>query len=192
MALDHKLLPFLVRHCAWLITHYQVKSDGKNPYERLRGRAYQVQVAEFSEVAHFRDTGKAADTPKLDDRWSVGLWLGKSVASDEHNVGTSAGVRRCRSIWRPSEKQRWDRKMLTETNGEPWNPVQPKDKAPQVRGVYITLECQIKHGGTKDCSACFGHAKVHSLECRARFQDIVDNEAAQTAVASASEPDVVD
>ena len=27
VGLDHKMLPFLVRHCAWLITHYQVKSD---------------------------------------------------------------------------------------------------------------------------------------------------------------------
>ena len=96
----------------------------------------------------------------------------------------------CQSIWRRPEKQRWDRKMLTEMNGEPWNPVPPKDKAPQVRGVYITLERQIKHGGTKGCTACFGQAKVHSPECRARFQDIVDNEAAQTAAASASEPNV--
>ena len=45
VGLDHKMLPFLVRHCAWLITHYQVKSDGKTPYERLRGRPYQGQVA---------------------------------------------------------------------------------------------------------------------------------------------------
>ena len=112
VGLDHKMLPFLVRHCAWLITHYQVKSDGKTPYERLRGRPYQGQVAEFAEVVHFRDPGKAADMPKLDDRWNLGLWLGKGLASDEHHVGTSAGVRRCRSIWRRPEKQRWDRKML--------------------------------------------------------------------------------
>ena len=39
--LDHKILPFLVRHCAWLMTHCQVKSDGKTPYERLRGRPHQ-------------------------------------------------------------------------------------------------------------------------------------------------------
>ena len=65
-----------------------------------------------------------------------------------------------------------------------------KDKAPQVRGVYITLERQIKHGGTKGCTACFGQAKVHSPECRTRFQYIVDNEAAQTAAPSASEPNV--
>ena len=70
--------------------------------------------------------------------------------------------------------------MLTELNGEPWNLVPPKDKAPQR---------QIKDGGTKGCSACFEQAKVHSPECGARFQDLVDNEAAQTA-ASASEPNV--
>ena len=184
------MLPFLVRHCAWLITHYQVKLDGKTPYERLHGRPYQGQVAEFAEVVHFRESRKAADMPKLDDRWNLGLCLGKSLASDEHYVGTSAGVRRCRSVWRRPEKQRWDRKMSTEMNGETWNPVPPKDKAPQVRGVYITLKRQIKHRGTKGCSACFGDAKVHSPECRARFQNIVDNEAAQTAAASASEPNV--
>ena len=90
VGLDHKMLPFLVRHCACLITHYQVKSDGKTPYERLRGRPCQGQVA-----VHFKDPGKAADMPKTDDRWNLGLWLGNSLASDEHYVGTSARVRRC-------------------------------------------------------------------------------------------------
>ena len=98
------MLPFLVRHCAWLITHYQVKSDGKTPYERLRGQPYQGQVAEFAEVVHFMDPGNAVDMPTLDDRWNLGLWLGKSLASDELYVGTSAGVRRCRSIWRRPER----------------------------------------------------------------------------------------
>ena len=59
------------------MTHYQVKSNGKTQYERLRGRPYQGQVAEFAQVVHFRDLGKAADIPKLDDRWNLGLWLGK-------------------------------------------------------------------------------------------------------------------
>ena len=74
VGLDHKMLPFLVRHCAWLITHFQVKSVGRTPYERLRGRPYQGQVAEFAEVVHFRDPGKAADMPKLDDRWNLCGW----------------------------------------------------------------------------------------------------------------------
>ena len=65
VGLDHKMLPFLVRHCAWLITHYQVKSDGKTPYERLRGRPYQGQVAEFAEVVHFRIPGESCRIKEL-------------------------------------------------------------------------------------------------------------------------------
>ena len=90
--------------------------DGTTPYERLRGRPYQGQVAEFAEVVHFMDPGKAAD---MDDRWNLGLWLGKSLVSDEPYVWTSARVRRRRSIWKRPEKQCWDRKMLTDMNGEP-------------------------------------------------------------------------
>ena len=138
----------------------------------------QRQVVEFAEVAHFRDPGKAADMPKLDDRWNLGLWLGKSVASDEQYVGTSAGFRRCWSIWRRPEKRRWDRKMLTEMNGEPWNPT-----------AHHRDHCGTSNQARRN-ERCFGRAKVHSPECRARFQDIVDNEAAQTAAVSVSEPHV--
>ena len=81
--------------------------------------------------------------------------------------------------------------MLTEMIGDPWNPTpQPKEKPQVPREVYITLERHIKYGGTKGCSACFGQAKVHSPECRARFQQIVDNEAEKTAAASAPVPNV--
>ena len=188
VGLDHKMLPFLVRHCAWQITHYQVKSDGRTLKERLRGRPYQGQVAEFAEVVHFRDPGKTLDMPKLDDRWNQGLWQGKSLASDEHYVGTSAGVRKCPSIWERPENQRWNRKVLNEMSGDPWNPApQPKETPQTPREVYITVDRQIKCGGTKVCPACFGHAKVHSPQCRARFQEIVDNEAAQTETAGPSD-----
>ena len=136
-------------------------------------------MAEFAEAVHFRDPGKAADMPKLDDRWNLGLWLGKSLASDEHYVGTSAGVPRCRSIWRRPEKQRLDRKMLTEMNGEPWNPTgHHQEKPPQVRG-------------NERLCGMFGECKGTFTGMQGTiFQDIVDNEGAQTAAASASETNV--
>ena len=74
--------------------------------------------------------------PKLGDRWNLGLWLGKSLASDEHCVGTSAGVRRCRSIWRRPEKQRWDRKMLIEMNGEPSYDTSPRQTSASTWSVH--------------------------------------------------------
>ena len=163
--MNHKMLPFLVRHSAWQITHCQVKSDGKIPYERLRGRQYGGRVAEFAEVVHIRDPPEGCRYAEVGRRMGPGLVVGKEPGIGwalRWHFGRSSQVS---VIWRRPENQRWDRKMLTEMIGDPWNPTpQPKDKPPQVRGVHITLERQIKCGGTKGCSACFGQAKVHSPE----------------------------
>ena len=90
----------------------------KTPYERLRGRPYQGQPAEFAVVVHFRDPQTAADMPKLDDRWNLGLLLGKSLASVgalRWNIGQGcAGVDPSGHAQRT---KRWDRKMLSEMNG---------------------------------------------------------------------------
>ena len=170
--LDSTILPWLVRHARWLITHIQDKVDGKTPYERLRHRPYLGEVMEFGEATHYKDPDKLG---KLEDRWFLGTWLGKSLPSDEHYVGTERGVRRCRSIWRRPGALRWNQKTLDELSGSPWDP-QPNSAAagsPAPRSVYITLDRQIEHGGTKNCPACFGHVKVHSAECRARFEQLL-------------------
>ena len=90
--------PWAVRHEAWLLTKFLVKADGKTPYERLRGREHKGEVTEFGEVSHF----KLADDKKgkLDSQSAVGVWLGKSLNSDKHYLGTENGIRRCRSLWR--------------------------------------------------------------------------------------------
>ena len=71
------MLPFLVRHSAWLVTHYQVKSDGKTPYERLRGRPYQGQVAEFAEDLHFRDPRESCRHAQVGRQMELRLVAGK-------------------------------------------------------------------------------------------------------------------
>ena len=90
-------------------------------------------------------------------------------------------------IWRRPENQRWDRKMLTEMIGDPWKPTpQPKDKPPQVRGAHITLERQIKYGGHE---RLFGVLRA-SESAFAGTPAFVDDEAVQTAAASAADPNV--
>ena len=140
-------------------------------------------MAEFAEVVYFRDPQKAAEMPKLEDRWSLGLWLGKSLASDEHYVGTSAGVRRCRSIWRRPENQRWSKKVLNES-------LEPNT----VEGETTHTTRSVHHAGPSD--QVWTHNRMPSMlracesassECRARFQDIVDSEAAQTGAAIAGD-----
>ena len=103
-----KVLPDTVRICAWQMTHRHVRTDGRKQIERPRGRPHSGQVSEFAELNHFRDPQKAGDTSKLYGRRSRRLWKSTIVVS-------SATIRRCRPIWRRPENQRWDRKLLTES-----------------------------------------------------------------------------
>ena len=47
---EDQYFPWLVRHSSWLLSRFLVKSDGKTPYERLRGREYRGEVVEPFEV----------------------------------------------------------------------------------------------------------------------------------------------
>ena len=106
----HKTYSWIIRHAAWLLTRYLVKLDGRTPYERLRGREYRGEIAEGFETVHY----KVASTQKgkLDPQSAIGVWLGKSLMSDEHLIGTDQGIRRCRSIWRRPENKRWEKKTF--------------------------------------------------------------------------------
>eukprot|EP00439_Symbiodinium_sp_Y106_P010479 s4429_g1.t1 len=62
---------WLVRHSSWLISRFLVKSDGKTPYERLRGREYRGEVVEPCEVVHY----KLEAPGKMEPKTAVGVWL---------------------------------------------------------------------------------------------------------------------
>ena len=46
---DHPMLPWLIRHAAWCINHYQVRADGKTSYSRIKGKEYKGELAELGE-----------------------------------------------------------------------------------------------------------------------------------------------
>ena len=101
--------------------------------------------------------------------------------------GAPARVRRCRPICRRPENQRWDRKLLTEMNGEPWNTLPGQEEKPQIQDrVCIALKRQIKCGGQKVCMVCCRHAGANPRDLRTRTQDTVDNEVAQADRASSN------
>lgn len=108
---------WIVRHSSWLLTRFLIKSDGKTACERLRGREYKGKVAE---VVPYRLA--ESQRGKLDSQTSVGVWIGKSYASDENYIGASEGIRRCRSIWRRPENKRWGQSRLEKMKGVPWQP----------------------------------------------------------------------
>ena len=159
-----------------------MKTDGKTPYERLRGREYKGQVIEPFEVCHYKLEGVG----KMEAQTNVGVWLGKSKTSDEHLMGTLEGIRRCRSF-QETGKQKvgqvhfgCDEGISLAAKG-PANSDESTSNSGKTgtprRGVYITLERQIEHGATPACpgrSAAYeDNPKPHSAECRARFEKLL-------------------
>ena len=80
---ESPLLPWLVRHCGWILSRYAVRADGRTGYSRLTGREYTAGISIFGEAIWYK-LPKTADLTKLDDRWRAAIWLGKSDRSDEH------------------------------------------------------------------------------------------------------------
>ena len=138
-----KVMPDTVRNCAWQITRRLARPGRMKLVERPCGRLRNGQVSEFTELNHFREPQKAGE-------WSLRLWRGTVMVSSGHWRGTLARVRRCRPIWRRPENQRWDRKPLTEMNGEPWNTPPRQEEKLQIQDrECIALKQLSKCGGQK-------------------------------------------
>ena len=98
------LLPWLVRHCGWILSRYAVRADGRTGYSRLKGREYTSGIAIFGEAIWYK-LPKTADLTKLDDRWRTAIWLGKSDRSDEHIIRLENGAVLARSVRRKVESK---------------------------------------------------------------------------------------
>ena len=83
---ESPLLPLLVGHCGWTLSRYAVIADGRTGYSRLK-----ADISIFGDAIWYK-LPKTADLTKLDDRWRIAIWLGKSVRSDEHIIGLETGT----------------------------------------------------------------------------------------------------
>ena len=118
---ESPLLPWLVRHCGWILSRYAVRADGRTVYSRLKGREYTSGIAKFGEAIWCK-LPKTADLTKLDDSWRTANWLGKSDRSDEHIIGLENGAVLARSVRRKVQGKRWNERALKLVTGTPWNP----------------------------------------------------------------------
>ena len=119
------VLAWLVRHAGWLLTRYQRHGRlGATSFQVLRGVPYEGQLVRFGEVVVYRyPFGLAGDghgRHKLDPRWGVGVWLGRTESSNEHVVGTERGVERVRVVRRRPVGQQDDADQVKKMRGFPW------------------------------------------------------------------------
>ena len=162
-----KVMPDTVRNCAWQ-TSRRLARPGRAKQNET-SRRHNGQVSRFTKVNHFTD-----------GEWNLRLWMNAHLVPRGHWKCKLVRVCRCRIGWRRPENQRWDRKLLTEMNGEPWNTSPRQEEKLQIKDrECIDLKHLIKRGGQKESMACCEHAGANPRDLRPRTQDTVGNEVAQ-------------
>ena len=129
---------------------------------------YDSPVVAFGEVV----LGRKSRVPdnRLSSAWSTGIWLGRANETNEHIVGTTTGVIRCRTIKRRPDELQWEIAPFASMVFPPWSPNDLKD----VRAEALWTP-------TAGCQACeddqatvrrVGRPKKHTPACMQRQSDL--------------------
>ena len=103
---DHPILGWIVEHATYVLNKYLLGKDGHTALGRPQGKETSERICEFGErVLWF--VPKAVRS-KLDQRWRCGVFLGRSISSDQNFIGLPNGnVVRARAIVRLVPEARW-------------------------------------------------------------------------------------
>ena len=161
----------------------------------LKGKPAKGLLVEFGECVFFRPSSVPKQAGKITARLKDGVYLGFSMRSGEHFIGTSEGVMRTRDVHRKAEEDRWDGAALQQVIGAPWDlkpaeevkqgddggpleapappPADPRH-VPVPRRIRITKEMLERFGYTPNCIGCDymrderGY-RMHTEACRKRL-----------------------
>ena len=121
MTTHSQMIPWTTRHAAWILTRYNVRRDTRMiPYEKIRGQKYRKEIRPLEKQVLARHPG--ANVNQLMQPWVTSLWLGRDTLSDEHLIGTAAGVMRSRAVRRVQEPARSVPAALNAMLFTPWSP----------------------------------------------------------------------
>ena len=109
---DHPIIAWMTEHVSTLFNRYTVGRDGRTPYERLKGKQSSIRMPPFAEKVLYKFQGEISHMPKLEPRWSEGVFLGVNGRTDEYIIGTPTGTVKARSIQRVPDSEKWDRKAV--------------------------------------------------------------------------------
>ena len=97
---DHPIMAWIPQHAGFLLSRFQVSSDGKTAYERLKGKAYRRPLVDFAERVLFMPIVHGGRLNKLEIKWEPGRFVGIRPRSDEALMMTERGIEKARSIRR--------------------------------------------------------------------------------------------
>ena len=90
-----RLLPWIVRHSSWLLSRFQIHTDGNTSNKAIHGYVYSSQIFPFAQTVLVK-AGRAAHPTEID--WLDGIWVGCVSKSAEHLVLTERGAIYSRTV----------------------------------------------------------------------------------------------
>ena len=115
---EHPITQWLIRHAGWCWSHFhRASEDGRTSYERQFERVYGSQVLPFGERTMWKNP--TLSPAKLSSSWGYGLWLGRTMASNAHIVGTRSGALLVRTVRRLPPSEREDGELVIAMRGTP-------------------------------------------------------------------------
>ena len=157
----HAVYSWIVRQSGWLLNRFCVGRDAYTAFQRYKGRTYNGEICDLFECVLFKVLSQ--DEAKLDDRFRLGVWLGKTARGDDHLIFDGDDVRKCRTVKRRLVYLRWDRERVDAVDVHPQRTRPPRQRARHDRPKrYITWAYIRKYGGTPNCKACAVDGPSHS------------------------------
>ena len=77
------VLPWHVRHVAYVLSRFVKRDDGRSAWARLRGKECDSLLAQVGETVDFKIV--SGEMAKLEPRWATGTFLGRTDESDRRN-----------------------------------------------------------------------------------------------------------
>ena len=177
---------WVVRHAGFLQTRFSKGTDGKTAWERLHGRRYESSLLPFGAAVEAKIQDTELERSKFDMRLVSGIWLGRTIESDEHVVGNENGIILTRTVRPKNDDQLWNKDMIASVGATPWAPragpepqfVEPLPAQLPMKGGLMTDRARRLHefwqekGKTAGCQACISPAqKHHTSACKRRQAD---------------------
>ena len=104
---SHSVIAWLIEHTAFVLNKYNLNDQGRTAYGLLHGREGHERICEFGERIMWFVPKKLR--AKLDQRWRYGIFLGRSLSSDQNFIGLNSGEVVCaRAMVRVVPAIRWD------------------------------------------------------------------------------------
>ena len=111
LSTTHPIMPWLVKHAAYLLNRYSLHSDGNTSYYRRWNKEHKTPICEFGEtVLYMIPTAK--HRPKMEARFFQAIWLGKDTSTNENILGISRQIVKARTIRRQTKPDKYNKQMM--------------------------------------------------------------------------------